>query len=665
MNSSQPTTEIRLKGLALSGGRTVARACLFREQRHNKLPQYKVSGTGVAREIKRLEQALAATAERLETIRKQVEKSMGKAEAEIFVAQRMIVTEGKLRDDISERILKRGFNAEMAVTQIFDRHEMQLAAVENEYLRARAGDIGEIKRRILDVLADTRPSLECELEEHCQRGRHRIVVAEELTPSLTVDLDTEHLMGFLTEHGGINSHAAILARALGIPAVSGLKDIRSRVRCGTELLIDGDSGEVIIWPSEETLLTLHATHKEKMRLPAAVEPVAELEVLANIGTVSEISQVLAMKAEGIGLYRTEMELIAAGRILDEDELAEHYSTAVRSMEGRKVIIRLFDIGSDKPLPSMEIPKEDNPALGHRGARFLLARTDLLRMQARALARASLLHPIHVMYPMITGLGQFMELKDLFTKAVADLPSGEIIHGVMLEVPSACFQASEILAQADFASIGTNDLTQYFFAVDRNNELVAADFNPDQPVFWNLLKSVVEAARRRGKHLSLCGELAGDPKNVPRLIAIGVKSVSVSPRAISAVRQTARAYLERSSSQNKEGPINLAGKKCLPCKGDVPPLKGAELAALIAQLDNEWNILDGRHLEKKFAFRNFREALDFANLAGDVAETEQHHPEITVAWGKVTIRIWTHKINGLTENDFILAAKINESLNRTA
>ena len=193
---------------------------------------------------------------------------------------------------------------------------------------------------------------------------------------------------------------------------------------------------------------------------------------------------------------------------------------------------------------MEIPKEENPALGRRGARFLLARTDLLRIQARALARASLHGPIHVMYPMITGLGQFMELKDIFLKAIADLSSGELVHGLMLEVPSACFQASEILVHADFASIGTNDLTQYFFAVDRNNELVASDFNSDQPVFWDLLKSLVEAAHHRGKHLSLCGELAGDPKYISHLLAIGIKSVSVSPRAISTVRQTARACLKR-------------------------------------------------------------------------------------------------------------------------
>jgi len=370
-------------------------------------------------------------------------------------------------------------------------------------------------------------------------------VAEELTPSLTVDLDAEHLMGFVTEHGGINSHAAILARALGIPAVSGLPGIRERVHCGLEMFIDGDAGEVIIWPSEKTLSSIPQLRKAGMRLPAAVEPVEGFEVFANIGAASELPHVLSMKAEGIGLYRTEMELIAAGRILDEDELADLYSGVVQALAGRKVTFRLFDIGSDKPLPSVEIPHEDNPALGRRGARFLLARSDLLRTQARALARASLIGSIRVMYPMITGVSQFLELKDLFDKAVADLPAGEIAHGVMLEVPSACFQAQEILAKADFASIGSNDLTQYFFAVDRNNELVASDFNPDQPVFWDLLKSLVKAAQRCGRPLTLCGELAADPKFVPRLIAIGINSVSVSPRAISTVRQTAGEHLKRS------------------------------------------------------------------------------------------------------------------------
>lgn len=548
MNGIRPGTEIKLKGLALSNGRAVARVCLFNERRHSNLRQYRVSGAGIEREISRLKSVLEITAQRLDAIREKVETNVGKAEAEIFVAQAMMVKDEKLRQDIIELISKRGLNPETAVAQVLDQHEARLAKLDNEYLRERASDIGEVKRRILDVLADTNPSLVCENEEHCQRGRNRIVVAEELTPSLTVDLDAKHLMGFVTEHGGVNSHAAILARALGIPAVSGLTGIRSRVSCGAEILVDGDSGEVVIWPSEKTLAAAPAARSGNLRLPAAVKAVPGFEVLANIGTASEAAQAIGMKAEGIGLYRTEIEVIAAGRMLTEDELAERYSGIVQAMNGKKVVFRLFDIGSDKPLPLQEVPKEDNPALGFRGARFLLARNDLLQTQARALARAAAHGAIHVMYPMITGLDQFRELKTRFTKAVAKLPAVKIFHGIMLEVPSACYQAAEILKEADFASIGSNDLTQYFFAVDRNNELVAADFNPDHPVFWALLQSLVETAKKSGKHLSLCGELAGDPKFVPRLLAIGITSVSVSPRAISIVRQTAGAHLARSRSK---------------------------------------------------------------------------------------------------------------------
>lgn len=548
MNAIRSRTEINLKGLALSSGRAVARVCLFNERRHSNLTQYKVSGVGLEREICRLKSALEITAERLDAIRKKVEKSVGKAEAEIFVAQAMIVKDESLRNDIIELILKRGLNPEAAVAQVLDQHEARMAKLDNEYLRERASDIGEVKRRILDVLADTNPSLACENEAHCQRGRNRIVVAEELTPSLTVDLDAKHLMGFVTEHGGVNSHAAILARALGIPAVSGIPGIRSHVSCGTEILVDGDTGEVIIRPSEKTLATAPVARRGTLRLPPAVEAVPGFEVFANSGTAAEISQAISMQAEGIGLYRTEIEVIAAGRMLAEDELAERYSQIVQAMSGKRVTFRCFDIGSDKPLPLTDVPKEDNPALGFRGARFLLARPDLFRTQARALARASAHGAIHVMYPMITGLDQFIKLKTLFTQAVANLPTGKIFHGIMLEVPSACYQAADILKEADFASIGSNDLTQYFFAVDRNNELVATDFNPDQPVFWALLQSLVATAKKSGKHLSLCGELAGDPKFVPRLLAIGITSVSVRPRAISSVRQTAGAHLARVHSE---------------------------------------------------------------------------------------------------------------------
>jgi len=538
-----PGSELRMKGLPLSEGCAVARVCLFSEQRHSNLPRYDIAANGSGDEIARLQKALGVVAERLEAIRAQVETKVGKPEAEIFVAQKMLVEDKNLYDDIVGWIREKRVNVETAVAQTLDEYEAQLAAVDDEYLRERASDFGEVKRRILDVLAGMRPALECESEEHCQRGRNRIVVAEDLTPSLTVDLDADHLLGFATEHGGINSHAAILARALGIPAVSGLQGIRQRVGCSTEILVNGDTGEVVIWPSEKTIASAHAAGPGSMRLPAPVRPVNGFEVMANVANDADVRQAVHMGAEGIGLYRTEIEVIAAPQLLNEDMLAERYSGVLEAMHGRKVVFRLFDIGSDKPLPSVEANTERNPALGRRGARLLLARPDLLTIQARALARASRHGPIHVMYPMIAGVDQFLRLKRLFTEAIAGSAAGTIAHGVMIEVPSACLEASDLFSHVDFASVGTNDLTQYFFAVDRNNELVAEDYNADQPVFWRLLASLANAAAERGKPLSICGELAGDASFIPRLLEVGIRRVSVSPRRISNLRHAAQRHLK--------------------------------------------------------------------------------------------------------------------------
>ncbi|MFC1461695.1 putative PEP-binding protein, partial [Verrucomicrobiota bacterium] len=394
--------------------------------------------------------------------------------------------------------------------------------------------IGEVKRRLLDVLGNMKPSLQCD-KGHCQQGRNRIVVAEELTPALTVDIDPEQTIGFVTEHGGVNSHAAILARAMGIPAVSGLAGIRDRIGCGVELLINGERGEVVIWPTDETLSTALQSERCAVGMPEPVSPVSGFKVMANVNMTPDIEQCLKMRAEGIGLYRTEFEIIAAGRFLSEDELYERYVSVRKAMADKTVVFRLFDIGSDKTLPFMEIPKEANPSLGWRGARLLLGKTELLGTQARALARASKVGPVHVLYPMIIELEQFLELKEVFMKEISNVSYGEIRHGVMFEVPSACAQAKKLFQHVDFASIGTNDLTQYFFAVDRENERVSYDYNPDRPVFWNLLTDIADAAYEAGKSLSVCGELAGDPAYVPKLMAAGIDTVSVSARRIPEVR----------------------------------------------------------------------------------------------------------------------------------
>jgi phosphotransferase system enzyme I (PtsI) len=533
------SAETRFVGLPISGGTAVGRVCLFNEKRHSNLPVYRVAGEGKEREKDRVTRAIALVGGQLDVVIQNVLQRVGPAEAQIFEAQKAILGDKVLVREILGAIESSGLNAEAAVTQILDVYESRLAEVDNEYLKERASDIGEIRRRVLDVLADINPSLQCGELEHCQQGRDRIIVAEELTPSLTVDLDSEGILGFVTERGGPTAHAAILARALGIPAVSGVQGIHGQISCGTELLLDGDSGEVIVWPSEETIARVKSDRPVAIETVPAVEPVPQLTVMANISYAADVAQAIEQKAEGIGLYRTEFEFFAAGRILSEEEQYQRYASVVRAMEGRPVYFRLLDIGGDKPARFLNLPREDNPYLGFRGSRLLLGRTDLLRDQARALARASVHGPVDVMYPMVVDRRQFHLVKAVFQEAIADLASGRLRHGVMFEVPSACLEARELLEAAEFGSIGTNDLIQYLFAVDRNNELVAYDYTPDRPVFWSVLARVAEAARQTGRSVSVCGEAASNVDLLPRLAELGLTSVSVSPRFIPELRKAAK------------------------------------------------------------------------------------------------------------------------------
>lgn len=532
-----------LQGIGLSPGCVVARICLFNENRHSNLPIFRVQGEGVEREMNRFTQAVALVSQRLDDIRERVERKIGAAEAEIFSAQKMILEDEKVLQEIRERITEKNSNAEAAVMDVLDRYETRLQEIDNEYIKERATDLGEVRRRLLDVLNNMQPSLQCADQQHCQRGKNRIITAIELTPSLAVDINTTETRGFVTERGGINSHAAILARALGIPAVSGIEKIHSRITCGTELLIDGAKGEVIVWPNEEDkkrAVQIHPEFFPNCRVPG-------FPVTANINTAEEVEEALSVDAEGIGLYRTEFEFITAGRLLSEEEQAERYARVVRRMQGRLVTFRMLDIGGDKPFSFLELPREDNPALGWRGTRLLLGHAELFRAQARAVARASQHGPVRVMYPMIVDTEQFLRARKLFQDAVEDLKTGPIEQGIMFEVPSACLLAEELLMEADFASVGSNDLIQYLFAVDRNNEKVAEDYRTDHPLLWNVLHQLVQAAETAGKPVTLCGEIAGVPEYAFRLRALGFSSVSVSARLIPQIRRA--VYLHVQEKEN--------------------------------------------------------------------------------------------------------------------
>jgi len=539
MHTPRISSGTRFKGLPISEGVAVARVCLFNEKRHSNIATYKVADDGIAGENERVRRAIQVVSDQLDDVAKNVAQRIGPAEAQIFEAQQAILADSVLVEEIFEAIRTLNFNAEAGVTQTLDGYEARLSEVDNEYIRERASDIGEIRRRLLDVLGNMNPSLQCGDQQHCQQGHHRIIVAEELTPSLTVELDTEHTLGFVTERGGPTAHAAILARALGIPAVSGIEGIHGLLSCGTELLLNGDTGEVIVWPDDETVARARSGRAAVARSVPAVEPVEELTAMANINRAADVAEAVEHQAEGVGLYRTEFEFLVAGRILSEEEQFQRYAAVVKAMDGRPVCFRLLDVGGDKGAPFFDLPVEDNPYLGFRGSRFLLDRADLVGTQARALARASVLGPVDVLYPMIVEREQFLKLKKLFLEATAALPTGRLRHGVMFEVPSACLEARELLEVAEFGSIGTNDLIQYLFAVDRNNQRVAYDYTPDRPVFWSILGQIAAAAEDAGRSVSICGEAASNPRYLSTLMKLGLTTLSVSPRFIPELRLAAR------------------------------------------------------------------------------------------------------------------------------
>jgi len=535
--------EERHQGLPISGGIVYAQACMLNDQYHQLPAIHTVKAEDVPEEKERLAGAINRIISKLEQLIPRVSERIGEAEANIFTALKMMVQDPELHRKFMELIEKNFCSAEAAVIQTFKEYETLLDATGDEYIKERTSDLTDLKNHLLKELGPSDSPFRCEGLASCSEGHDRIVIATELTPSITVHFDVYQTLGFVSERGGETSHAAILARALGIPAVSGIKDITTRITCGADLIINGHTGEVILHPTAETLERYAGRLQKSIPGDISCEPVTGFTVSANISRAKEVEEALQNQAEGIGLYRTEMEFIAAGRLLDEQAQYERYSEVIKKLNGRGVYFRLLDVGGDKPLPFLNIPVEDNPALGLRGARFLAHRPNLLITQARALARASQHGAIGVMYPMIASLDQFMHLKQIFMDAIEDIEHGKITHGVLFEVPAACLQVEEILGYSDFASIGTNDLIQYLLAVDRNNDLVAEDYTPDTSVFWSLIGRIVQAANETQRPLSICGEMAGDPKYVSRFIQLGVKTVSVNPRAIPHIRAAARETLK--------------------------------------------------------------------------------------------------------------------------
>jgi phosphoenolpyruvate-protein phosphotransferase len=535
----------KFRGISVNSGRVRGPVCLYSAESHKAVPEYSLSNEqAVEVELKRYDETLAHCSAELDEIAETVRHSVGDTESEIFVTQKHIMNDPKVVQAVITLVTTQRKNLESAISEVLSSYEERFALLDNQYLRERSSDIGEVRRRLLTRLSNKKTGVVCKGQAKCLHNESRIIVAEELTADMIVSLNIDKVLGLVTEHGGITSHAAIIARSLGIPAITGIHGIMEIIKCGDDVLIDGDKGEMYLSPEQDLIHTLIPVEQVNVGDVCILGTPPGMSVLANASSLDDTRLAWSVGADGIGLFRTEILFMREDKLPDEDDQFHLYLQVCSIMQGKPVTFRLLDIGGDKPLPFLRIKKEANPYLGWRGARFLLGNPEVFRTQIRALSRLSIDWKVKILFPMVIDVVQWMELKKNAIEAIRSLPSynmNNIELGAMFEVPSAFLQADELYKQIDFGSVGSNDLIQYLFAIDRTNEMVSQDYNPEHPVLWKLLTSLSTTASVHGKPLSICGELAGREGYPVRLLDNGITLLSVSPRLIPRVRNEMARY----------------------------------------------------------------------------------------------------------------------------
>lgn len=530
-----------IKGISVVPGIAFGRPCFYQEKIDAAAQSCK---TNPADSHTLLFDAFNKLTEQLNALAVEAEACLDQAAAGIFHAHSMICAE--MQEDVLKIVRHGQMDLREAIEKCFDDYSDYFSGLSNTYFNERGNDFTELKQLLLSHLNDSDSYLVCRENKCCGKGvcamkNEHVLVTGELTASRAIRLG-EYTRGIIAEKCGEKSHAAVIARARGIPVISGIKDPFRLISLEDNLLIDGDRGEIIINPCEVTLTSYRTRFNLRDRLDEVVEPLPQFQVLADIERCDDVTRAIGAKADGIGLYRTEFEMFDKDCILGETEQIECYQHVMEKMNGKPVYFRLFDLGSDKSAPWLGQVAEDNPALGCRGARFLLSRPELLRTQARALAEVSRIAPINVIYPMICGVEQFLELKRLFEESISAVAHGQIRHGIMFEVPSACLLADELYKKIDFGRIGSNDLVQYLFACDRTSNDVCHETLLRDRAVWKLMADLTAAARKAGKPLELCGTMADNPEFIPALIDLGITTISTRPENIAATRKAASACL---------------------------------------------------------------------------------------------------------------------------
>lgn len=527
-----------LNGIAASNGIAIAKAYRLIE------PELSTSKRTIevpADEQARFRAAIETSKQELESIRDKAEKDLGADKAAIFEAHLLVLSDPELLTPIEDRIKTESINAEFALKETADMFVMLFEQMDNEYMRERAADIRDVTKRVLAHL------LGVQIPNPSMIAEEVIVIAEDLTPSDTAQLNRQFVKGFTTDVGGRTSHSAIMARSMEIPAVVGTKAATAEIQNGDLVIVDGLTGVVHINPTpelvkryEDEYTAYEAQKAEWAKLvnePTISVDGKQVELVANIGTPKDITGVIQNGGEGVGLYRTEFLYMGRDQLPTEDEQFEAYKAVLEGLSGKPVVVRTLDIGGDKELPYLNLPKEMNPFLGHRAIRLCLEEQEIFRTQLRALLRASSFGNLKIMFPMIATLGEFRQAKAILEEEKQELlkngvsVSDHIEVGIMVEIPSTAVMADTFAKEVDFFSIGTNDLIQYTMAADRMNEQVSYLYQPYNPAILRLVKMVVDAAHKEGKWAGMCGEMAGDEVAIPLLLGLGLDEFSMSATSI--------------------------------------------------------------------------------------------------------------------------------------
>ena len=529
-------------GKSVFGGIAIGKISVYRK---NEQQLKRVRTEDTKGELARYEAAKAAAIEQLQELYQKALKEVGEANAAIFEIHQMMLDDGDYNESVENIIETQKINAEYAVAVTGDNFAQMFRAMDDDYMRERAADVKDISERVLSILNGG------------QKGKvvtdePVIIVADDLAPSETVQLEKDMVLSFVTVHGSVNSHTAILARTMAIPALIGTEELPLDDTVDGKLaVVDGLNGKIYVEPDAQTLEEMKKRRqeelekKELLQLLKGKENVTldgkKIMLYANIGNIKDLATVIQNDAGGIGLFRSEFIYLEKDRYPTEEEQFSIYKTAVETMAGKRVIIRTLDIGADKQCEYFEMDKEENPALGYRAIRICLTRPEIFKTQLRALFRASAYGNLAIMYPMITSLWEVRRIKEIVEEVKAELTAeqlefGNPQQGIMIETPAAVMMSEELAKEVDFFSIGTNDLTQYTLAIDRQNPKLDKFYDAHHPAVLSMIRMTVENAHKAGIWAGICGELGADTSLTKEFLAMGVDELSVSPGSILPIRK---------------------------------------------------------------------------------------------------------------------------------